>query len=139
MRKHQNFDAYFCQNLDSFRERSWRDEDWYASAEATAIARVESFEKLCEPFDWESAMPVAAAARFYHEQRKFEAALWPYRKAIRATDRAIMHKDFRAVVLDWLHVEAERCERSEGMGRTLVYSGPRLPIANSGQPQRTID
>jgi hypothetical protein len=139
IRKNKNFEARFWEAFDLFRQRFYRDEEWYASAEATTIARVESFEKLCEPFDWDSAMPVAAAAQFYHEQRKFEAALLFYRKAIRAADRAIMHEDFRAVVLDWLHAEVERCERSEGMGPTLVYSGPRLPIANSGQPQRTID
>jgi hypothetical protein len=139
IRKHKNFEKYFRDSFDSYRERFRRDEDWYASVEASTLDRVKAFEDLRGPFDWWAAMPVSAAAQFYHEQRKFEPALLLYRKAIQAAHRAIMHEDFRAVVLNWLHAEAERCKRSEPMGPQPDYRGPRLPISNSGPLQRTVE
>jgi tetratricopeptide (TPR) repeat protein len=138
IREHEDFDAYFRRNFDSFRQVSCRDEEWYASAERSAIERVEAFEKLREPFDWYAAMPVSAAAQSYHQQSKFEQALFYYRKAIRAAHRAIMHEDFRAIVLDWLQAEAERCQRSEQIGPAPLYWGPWLPIANSAKVQPPI-
>jgi tetratricopeptide (TPR) repeat protein len=130
IRKHKNFEVRFQEALDSFRERFYRDEELYASVEASKIARVEAFETLSGPFDWFAAMPVAAAAQFYHEQGKFEQALFYYGKAIRAAGQAIMDEHFRGFVLHWLKVEVERCKRLEPMIPIPGYSGPRLPLSN---------
>ena len=129
IRKDKNFDAHFSEELASFQERFCRDEEWYVSAEKCRTARVEAFEKLDEPFDWYSAMPVAAAAQLYHEQRKVSLALLYYRKAIRAARRAEMNERFRAFVIYWLRLEIKLCEHFAGMLLIPGYKGPRLPLA----------
>jgi hypothetical protein len=128
IRKHKNFEALFHERLGSYRERFRRDAEWYAAAEKTYTARVEAFEKLREPFDWYAAMPLAAAAQLYHEQRKFAQARLYYRKAISAARRAVMNEDFRAFVLHWLRVEMKLCRHLVGIVPMPAYGGPRLPL-----------
>jgi hypothetical protein len=127
IKQHPNFEALFQLRLGSFRQRFWRDAEWYAAVEKSAAARVEAFEKRGEPFEWFAAMPLVAAAYLYHEQGKFSPALVHYRKAIRAANRAVMNEDLRAFVLYWLRVGEERCERSEGMIPMPPYRGPWIP------------
>jgi hypothetical protein len=125
---HKNFEDLLQTRLGSFRYQCCRDADWFASVEPSYIARVEAFEQRREPFDWYTAMPVAVAARFYHEQRKFPQALLYYRKAMDAARRAVMHEDLRAFVLRWLELEVNRCELSEEMIPMPPYRGPWLPV-----------
>ena len=127
IRKHKNFEFLLQSRLGSFRQQFRRDAGWYTSVEQSYKARVEAFEKCQEPFDWCTAMPVAVAAQFYHEQRKFPQALLFYRKAISAARRAVMHEDLRASVLSWLRVGVKLCKRSARIVRTPPYRGPWLP------------
>jgi hypothetical protein len=95
--------------------------------EPSYIARVEAFEQLSGPFEWWAAMPVVAAANFYHEQRKFPQALLYYRKAIAAARSAEMHEDLRAFVLHWLRVQMNLCELSEKLIPMPPYRGAWIP------------
>ena len=127
IRRHKNFDALFLNRLGSFKDTFWRDTEWYAPAENAYLARVAEFEKLSEPFDWWSAMPLPAAAYFYHEQRRFGCAVVYYRKAIAAARRAIMHADLRAFVIHWMRLGLKLCLRSGKVVRMPAYAGPWLP------------
>jgi hypothetical protein len=127
IKKHKDFDDLFQSRLGAFQFQLFRDAEWFASVEPSYIARVEAFEQHRGPFDWYTAMPVAVAAQFYHEQGKFSQALLYYRKEIYAAHRAVMHENLRAHVLRWSQQGVERCERSERMIPMLPYSGPWLP------------
>jgi hypothetical protein len=125
IRTHKNFDGLFQRKFDSY----WAahpDAEWYARAEAPTIASVADFEKLTGPFEWVMAMPVPAAAHFFHEQGKFEQALPYYEKSIWAARQAEMHEDFRAFLLNWFADEAERCQNHQPMGPSPDYRGPRV-------------
>ncbi|MGA3205310.1 MAG: hypothetical protein ABSF12_22670 [Bryobacteraceae bacterium] len=116
IKNHKKFDALFALWLGTFRFECCRDADWFASVEPSYVARVVEFEKHGEPFDWYTAMPVAAAAQFYHEQLKFSEALFYYRKAITAAMRAVMPEHHRARVLHWLETQMHLCEVSQQKG-----------------------
>jgi hypothetical protein len=129
--KQKNFESLFQAQFGTFRYQSCRDADWYASAEPSYLERVDAFEKCAEPYAWFNAMPVAAAAQFYHEQRKFSQALLYYRKAIHAARRALMHEDLRAFVIRWLRLGVKLCKRSARMIPMPLYLGPWLPAEKS--------
>jgi hypothetical protein len=99
---------------------------------------VAAFEKQSGPFEWYAAMPGPAAARFFHEQGKFEQAVPYYEKAIRAARQAEMHEDFRAFLLNWLAGEAERCQHRLPMGPDPDYRGPRVQISTPKSGSTTI-
>jgi hypothetical protein len=124
---HEDFEGLLRSRLGAFRFQFFRDPEWFASVEPSYIARAEAFEQHRGPFDWFTAMPVAVAAQFYHEQRKFPQALVYYRKAIDAARMAVMHDDLRTFVLHWLQDGVQRCERSAGMIPMPPYRGPWLP------------
>jgi hypothetical protein len=123
---HKNFEVLFQSWLGCFQYQR-RDVEWFASVEPSYIARVEAFELLSGPFEWWAAMPVVAAANFYHEQRKFPQALLYYPKAIAAARCAVMHEDSRAFVLHWLRLQMNLCELSEEMIPMPPYRGPWIP------------
>jgi hypothetical protein len=125
---HPDFERLFERHFGEFRFRFCR-EAWFASVEASYMARIESFERSSEPFDWYSAMPLAVCAQFYHEQRRYTPALLHYRKAIRAARRAVMHEDLRAFVLQWLRRGVKLCNHSTKMIPMPPYSGPWLPAS----------
>jgi hypothetical protein len=132
IRTHENFDALFQRKFNSY----WAahpDAEWYARAEAPTIARAAAFEEQSGPFEWIAAMPVPAAAQFFHEQGKFEQALPYYEKAVRAARNAETHEDFRAFLLNWFAEEAERCQNHEPMGPTPDYSGPWVQVSDTSK------
>jgi len=131
-KNHEDFEGLFGSRLGCFRFHFFRDAEWFASVKPSYVARVKAFEQHRGPFDWFTAMPVAAAAQFFHEQGKFSQALLYYRKAIRAARRAVMHENLRALVLHWSQEGAQRCKRSEGVIPMSAYRGPWLPTAAPG-------
>jgi hypothetical protein len=133
IRKHANFAALFDERMETFRSRCHRDAEWCAAAEKRCLARVESFEKRCGPYDWFAAMPLVEAAYLYHEQRKFSQALFYYRKTIRAARGATMHEDLRAFVLSWVRIGAKICLQEARMVRMPAYAGPWLPQGTAVQ------
>ncbi len=132
---HRNFDALFLDRLESFKYSFWRDAEWYADAEKSCLMRVAAFEKLNDPFDWYSAIPLAEAAYLYHEQQKFSQALVYYRKTLDAARRAVMHPDLRGFVFYWMLVGAELCQRSAKIARMPSYDGPWLPEEYPARPE----
>jgi hypothetical protein len=127
IRRHKNFEALFLARLGSFKYTFWRDSQWYADAEKSYLARVAAFEMCSEPFEWWSAMPLPAAAYFYHEQRKFGQAVVHYRKAIGAARRANMHQGLRSFVIRWMRLGIKLCLRSAKVVQMPPYAGPWLP------------
>jgi hypothetical protein len=134
IKNHEKFDALFESWLGTFRFECCRDADWFASVEPSYLARVLEFEKRSEPFDWYDAMPVAAAAQFYHEQHKFPEALFYYREAIAAAMRAVMPEHHRARVLHWLEAQMHLCEVSQEKG-CIPPSGAISAPGNAGVRQ----
>lgn len=124
---HPDFERLFERHLGTFRSQFWRDEAWFASVEASYVARAEASEQISGPFDWFRAMPLSVAAQFYHEQGKFDSALLYYHKAIRAARCAVMHENLRGFVLAWLHEGVRRCNNSEKMIPMPFYRGPWIP------------
>lgn len=128
IREHENFAALFDQRIAYFRTTFARDAEWYAGAESSYTARAEAFGRRAEPFDWFTAMPLAATAQLYHEQRKFEQAALYYRKAISHARRAIMDEDFRVFVMWWLRAGVKSCKHKAGLVRPPAYRGPRMRL-----------
>jgi hypothetical protein len=124
---HPDFERLFERHFGAFRSQFWRDEAWFASVEASYVARAEACEQISAPFDWFRAMPLSVAAQFYHEQGKFDSALLYYHKAICAARCAVMHENLRGFVLAWLQEGVRRCNNSESMIPMPSYRGSWIP------------
>lgn len=122
-----DFERLFERHFGAFRSQFCRDEGWFASVEGSYVARAVAVEQISGPFDWFRAMPLSAAAQFYHEQGKFDSALLYYHKAIRAARCAVMHENLRSFVLAWLQDGVMRCNNSERKIAIPLYRGPWIP------------